>query len=261
MGGRVALVTGGTRGIGLGCAEALAREDWDLAVCGLRTEAEARPALEKLAAAGAAVTYIQADIGEDDTAERLLSAVRARFGRLDALVNNVGVAPKERTDILEASRESFDRLIRTNLRGPWFLTQAAARWMREQKKSGAPAVAPAGGGIVFITSISAVVASINRGEYCISKAGLSMASLLWATRLSDDGIPVYEVRPGVIRTDMTAGVTARYDALIGQGLTLQKRWGTPEDVGRAVAMLLRGDLPYSTGQVIMVDGGLTVARL
>ena len=257
MSGRVALVTGGTRGIGLGCAESLAREGWDLAVCGLRTEAEARPSLEKLAAAGAAVKYVQADIGEDDTAERLLSAVRARFGRLDALVNNAGVAPTERADILEASRESFDRLIRTNLRGPYFLTQAAARWMREQKRTDAGA----GGGIVFITSISAEVASVNRGEYCISKAGLSMASLLWATRLSGDGIPVYEVRPGIIRTDMTAGVTVRYDALIGQGLTLQKRWGTPEDVGQAVAMLLRGDLPYSTGQVIMVDGGLTVRRL
>ena len=267
MGGRVALVTGGTRGIGLGCAESLAREGWDLAVCGLRSEGEARPSLEKLAATGAAVTYVQADIGEDDTAERLLSAIRARFGRLDALVNNAGVAPKERADILEASRESFDRLIRTNLRGPWFLTQAAARWMREQKKkdprTGDPEARDqqAGGGIVFITSISAEVASVNRGEYCISKAGLSMASLLWATRLSDDGIPVYEVRPGIIRTDMTAGVTARYDALIEQGLTLQKRWGTPEDVGRAVAMLLRGDLPYSTGQVITVDGGLTVRRL
>jgi NAD(P)-dependent dehydrogenase (short-subunit alcohol dehydrogenase family) len=241
-------------------------------VCGLRTEAEARSSLEKLAAAGAAVTYVQADIGEDDTAERLLSAVRARFGRLDALVNNAGVAPKERADILEASRESFDRLIRTNLRGPYFLTQAAARWMREQKRTDAGAGRQrtgdpkardqqAGGGIVFITSISAEVASVNRGEYCISKAGLSMASLLWATRLSDDGIPVYEVRPGIIRTDMTAGVTARYDALIEQGLTLQKRWGTPEDVGRAVAMLLRGDLPYSTGQVITVDGGLMVRRL
>jgi 3-oxoacyl-[acyl-carrier protein] reductase len=262
MGGRVALVTGGTRGIGLGCAESLAREGWDLAVCGMRTEKEARQSLDTLAAIGTAVMYVQADIGEDDTAERLLGAVRARFGRLDALVNNAGVAPKERVDILEASRESFDRLMRTNLRGPWFLTQAAARWMLEQKRTARQAGDKgAGGGIVFITSISAVVASVNRGEYCISKAGLSMASLLWATRLSDDGIPVYEVRPGVIRTDMTAGVTARYDALIGQGLTLQKRWGTPEDVGRAVAMLLRGDLPYSTGQVITVDGGLTVRRL
>ena len=257
MSGRVALVTGGTRGIGLGCAEALAREGWDLAVCGVRDAAQASPALEKLRALGAAVLYVQADIGEDDAADRLLSAVRERFGRLDALVNNAGVAPKERKDLLEATRESFDRLIRTNLRGPYFLTQAAARWMLERRKAD-PA---AGGCIVFITSISAVVASTNRGEYCISKAGLSMASLLWATRLADEGIPVFEVRPGIVRTDMTAGVAAKYDSLIGQGLTLQKRWGMPEDVGKAVAMLLRGDLPYSTGQVIMVDGGLTVRRL
>lgn len=252
---RVALVTGGTRGIGLGCAEALARDGWDLALCGMRGEDEVRPALGALESAGAEVLYVQADIGADDAPERLLSAVRARFGRLDALVNNAGVAPKERADILDASRESFDRVMRTNLRGPYFLTQAVARWMLEQRP------AAAGGGIVFVTSISAVVASINRGEYCLSKAALSMASLLWATRLAEGGIPVYELRPGIIRTDMTAGVSEKYDALIGQGLTLQRRWGRPEDVGSAAAMLLRGDLPYSTGQVINVDGGLTARRL
>ena len=168
------------------------------------------------------------------------------------------MAPKERKDILEASPESFDRLVRINLRGPYFLTQAAARFMLEQKQRRAR---PPRGCIIFISSMSATVASINRGEYCISKAGLSMASLLWATRLADEGITVYEVRPGIIRTDMTAGVAAKYDTLISQGLTLQKRWGTPDDVGRAVAMLARGDLPYSTGQVIGVDGGLTVQRL
>jgi 3-oxoacyl-[acyl-carrier protein] reductase len=276
MARRVALVTGGTRGIGLGCAEALAREGWDLAVCGVRPEADARPALDALdalraagaAAAGAAagagattagtgVLYIQADIGDDSAAQRIMAAVAGRFGRLDALVNNAGIAPKERKDILEATRESFDLLIRTNLRGPYFLTQAAARFMLERRKAD-PEI---GGCIVFITSISATVASVNRGEYCISKAGLSMASALWATRLADHGIPVYEVRPGIVKTDMTAGVAAKYDALFEQGLALQRRWGTPADVGRAVAMLLRGDLPYSTGQVIMVDGGLTVGRL
>lgn len=258
MARRVALVTGGTRGIGMGCAMALARESWDLAVCGVRTEAEAAAGLETLSAAGVDVLYVQADIGADDAPSRLLGAVRERFGRLDLLVNNAGVAPKVRDDILDASPESFDHLIRTNLRGPYFLTQAAARWMIEQKKVEADSV---GACIVFITSVSATVASVNRGEYCISKAGLSMASLLWSTRLADEGIPVYEVRPGIIKTDMTAGVTAKYDALIGQGLTLQKRWGTPDDVGKAVAMLARGDLPYSTGQVIMVDGGMTVQRL
>jgi NAD(P)-dependent dehydrogenase (short-subunit alcohol dehydrogenase family) len=257
MGGRVALVTGGTRGIGQGCAEALGKEGWDLVLCGLRTEEEARPALERLRESGSEVLYVRADIGDDEAPQRLLSSVRERFGRLDLLVNNAGVAPLERKDILEALPESFDRLMRINLRGPYFLTQAAARFMLEARKQGSSS----GGCIVFITSMSATVASTNRGEYCISKAGLSMASLLWATRLAEEGITVYEVRPGIIRTDMTSGVAAKYDALISQGLTLQRRWGTPQDVGRAVAMLARGDLPYSTGQVIGVDGGLTVQRL
>jgi NAD(P)-dependent dehydrogenase (short-subunit alcohol dehydrogenase family) len=253
----VALVTGGTRGIGRSCAEALAREGYDLAVCGVRLEGEAADALAALRAAGAEVLYVRADIGEDDTAARLLAEVRARFGRCDVLVNNAGVAPRERTDVLEASRESFDRLMRINLRGPYFLTQAVARFMLEQ----GPAEAGRRRSIVFITSVSASVVSTNRGEYCISKAGLSMAGQLWAVRLADHGIMVYEVRPGIVRTDMTAGVTAKYDALFAQGLAPQKRWGTPEDVGRAVAMLVRGDLPYSTGQVISVDGGMTVQRL
>jgi NAD(P)-dependent dehydrogenase (short-subunit alcohol dehydrogenase family) len=249
---RVALVTGGTRGIGLGCAEALAREGWNLAVCGMRAEAQAREALDALRGLGAEAHYLKADIGDEDTPRLLTEGVRTRFGRLDLLVNNAGVAPRERKDILEATPESYDRVLRTNLRGPYFLTQAAARLMIEGGTAGC---------IIFVTSISAAVASTNRGEYCISKAGLSMASQLWAARLAEEGICVFEVRPGVIRTDMTAGVTEKYDRLIGQGLTLQKRWGTPADVGRAVAMLARGDLPYSTGQVILVDGGLTVQRL
>jgi NAD(P)-dependent dehydrogenase (short-subunit alcohol dehydrogenase family) len=252
---RVALVTGGTRGIGLGCAEALAREGWKLAVCGVRAESEAREALQALRASAGDVLYMPADIGDDDAPARLIGAVRSHFGRLDLLVNNAGVAPKERKDILEASPESFDRVLRINLRGPYFLTQAAARFMMESEAGGTAK------SVIFISSMSATVASINRGEYCISKAGLSMASLLWATRLADKGISVFEVRPGIIRTDMTAGVAEKYDRLFSEGLTLQKRWGTPQDVGRAVAMLARGDLPYSTGQVILVDGGLTVQRL
>jgi 3-oxoacyl-[acyl-carrier protein] reductase len=253
----VALVTGGTRGIGRGCSEALAREGYDLAVCGLRPREEAADALAALRAAGAEALYVQADIGEDDAADRLLAAARSRFGSLDVLVNNAGVAPRERADILEASRESFDRLMRINLRGPYFLTQAVARVMLGQ----GPADAGRRRSIVFVTSVSASVVSTDRGEYCISKAGLSMAGQLWAARLAEHGIMVYEVRPGIVRTDMTAGVTAKYDALFAQGLALQKRWGTPEEVGRAVAMLVRGDLPYSTGQVISVDGGMTVQRL
>jgi 3-oxoacyl-[acyl-carrier protein] reductase len=252
----VALVTGGARGIGFGCAVALAREGWDLCICGMREEEQAGAALDELRAAGVSVLYVRADIGDDDTAERLTAAVMERFGRLDLLVNNAGTAPRERRDILDASRESFDLLIRTNLRGPYFLTQAAARIMLKQGENGGRA-----GCILFITSVSATVASTNRGEYCISKAGLSMASLLWTTRLAPEGIRVYEVRPGIVKTDMTAGVAEKYDRLIDGGLTLQKRWGMPDDVGKAVAMLARGELPYSPGQVIMVDGGLTVQRL
>ena len=258
---RVALVTGGTRGIGLGCAKALAADGWDLTVCGVRAETEVRPALEELRALGREVAYVEADIAADDSADRIVGFVRDRFGRLDALVNNAGVAPTERRDILDATRESFDRLIRTNLRGPYFLTQAAARWMIEQGTAAPGTAGTSRRCVIFITSISATVASINRGEYCMSKAGLSMASRLWATRLAPEGILVYEVRPGIVKTDMTAGVAARYDTLIEQGLMLQKRWGYPEDVGKAVAMLARGELPYSTGQVILVDGGMGVERL
>ena len=260
---RVALVTGGTRGIGLGCARALAAARFDLALVGVRPESEAEEPLADLRASGAEVLYVPADIGDDDAADRIVAAVRGRFGRLDVLVNNAGVAPKERRDILEATRESFDRLLRINTRGPYFLTQAAAKLMIATMPAGADhaAAAPPRPSVVFITSISAETASVNRGDYCISKAGLSMAARLWAVRLAEFGIPVYEVRPGVIRTDMTAKVAARYDELFAGGLALQGRWGTPEDVGRAVAMLARGDLPYSSGAVIMIDGGLAVPRL
>lgn len=253
----VALVTGGTRGIGLGIAQRLAREGYALALNGVRPPEAVSDVLQKLRETGVSAEYFQADISQPDGRARLVQAVRERFGRLNVLVNNAGVAPQVRADILEAGEESFERLIRINLQAPYFLTQAVARWMIEQKQGDANFRAC----IVFITSISATVASPNRGDYCISKAGLSMAAQLWAVRLGEFGIPVYEVRPGIIRTDMTAPVQERYDRLIAEGLTLQPRWGTPDDVGKAVAMLVRGDLPYSTGAVIMVDGGLTVARL
>lgn len=183
----------------------------------------------------------------------MLDAIRQKFGRLHVLVNNAGVAPKVRADILDATEESFDYLVQTNLKGPYFLTQAVAKWLIEQKQPGCC--------IVNVSSISATVASVNRGDYCISKAGVAMASQLWAVRLGEFNIPVYEVRPGVIKTDMTSAVTAKYDKLLREGLAIQKRWGTPEDVGKVVAALARGDFPYSTGAVIMVDGGLTVQRL
>jgi NAD(P)-dependent dehydrogenase (short-subunit alcohol dehydrogenase family) len=171
-------------------------------------------------------------------------------------VNNAGVAPTSRTDILDATEESFDRVLSINLRGPYFLTQLVARQMIRQVEGGATA-----GIIVNITSISSTVASPIRGEYCVSKAGLSMASQLWSVRLAEFGINVFEIRPGLIKTDMTQGAEEKYRRLIEDGLLLQRRWGKPEDVGKSVAMLVRGDLPYSTGQVLMVDGGMLIDRL
>ena len=253
----VALVTGGTRGIGLGIAEALVQDGFRLALCGRREETDVRGTLEKLRDLGGEVEYVRADVSSAADRKALVEAVLGHFGGLHVLVNNAGVAPKERSDLLEASEESFERVLRINLQGPYFLTQAVANTMVAQKKE-KPDVR---GTIINITSISSTLASPERGQYCISKAGLSMATQLWAVRLAEFGIGVYEVRPGIIRTDMTSGVTEKYDRLLEGGLTLQKRWGTPEDVGKATAMLARGDLPYSTGAVVMVDGGLTVGRL
>ena len=254
---RAALITGGARGIGLGISQCLAQEGYDLAICGVREEAAVEQVIQDLRSSGGQVVYIRADVGDREARSLMVREVKARLGRLNVLVNNAGVAPRERKDILEASEESFEWVFRVNAVGPYFLTQAIANWMIEQKRESSGF----SGCIINISSISATVASVNRGEYCISKAAIAMASLLWATRLAEFEIPVYEVRPGIIETDMTAGVRAKYDALIEQGLLLQSRWGTPQDVGRAVAVLARGDLPYSTGQVILVDGGLTVSRL
>ena len=253
---QVALVTGGTRGIGLGIARALAADGFDLALCGVREEKQVSPVLGELGASGAA-RYFRADIGERADRVRLVAEVKEAFGRLHILVNNAGVAPQARVDLLEAGEDSFERLLRVNLQGPYFLTQGVARWMLEQKR----AHEGWSGCVVNVTSVSATVASTNRGEYCVSKAGLAMASQLWAVRLAEVGIPVYEVRPGIIRTDMTAAVVEKYDRLIREGLVPQGRWGAAEDVGRVVAALARGDAPYSTGAVIVVDGGLTIPRL
>jgi NAD(P)-dependent dehydrogenase (short-subunit alcohol dehydrogenase family) len=253
----LALVSGGRRGIGLGIARCLATDGCDLAITGLHPPDEAGEAVAALRALGAKVLYLQGDVADPGARERTLAEIREHFGRLHVLVNNAGVAPAVRADVLEATEESFERVVRVNLQGPYFLTQAVARWMIAQRQADPDFT----GCIVNVSSISATVASTNRGEYCISKAGLSMATQLWAARLGEYGIPVYEVRPGIIRTDMTAGVQDRYDQLIAQGLTVEPRWGTPEDVGRAVAALVRGDLPYATGQVLVVDGGLTLPRL
>jgi 3-oxoacyl-[acyl-carrier protein] reductase len=253
----VALVTGGTRGIGLGIATSLASDGYDLALFGRRAEEDVVGAIEGLQDLGADVIYCRGDISELSSHAKLLDEVKERFCRLDLLVNNAGIAPPERKDILEAGEESYDKVMAINLKAPYFLTQAAANWMIEQRD----AVPDFRGCIVFVTSVSADTASVARGEYCLSKAGLSMAAQLWAVRLAEFDLPVYEVRPGIIKTDMTAGVTEKYDDLIADGLLLEPRWGQPEDIGMAVAMLARGDLPYATGQVLTLDGGLGTKRL
>ena len=254
---KVALITGGSRGIGFGVAQALARSGFDLAINGRRELPDVADAVLKLEQLGAAVLYCKADIANLHEHEPMLAEIDRRFTRLDVLVNNAGVAPAVRADILEATAESFDRLIQINLRGPYFLTQQVANWMKRAHEESSDFR----GCIVNVSSVSATVVSTNRGDYCISKAGVAMATQLWAARLAEFNIDVFEVRPGVIQTDMTAGVTEKYDKLIAEGLTVQKRWGTPADVGSAVAMLARGELPYATGQVLNVDGGMTVQRL
>lgn len=253
----VAFITGGSRGIGYGIAEQIADAGFDLAINGIRPEEAVREELNALRNRGSNVLYCPGDISRATARQEMITAIKTHFGRLNVLVNNAGVAPKERKDILEATEESFQHVLATNLQGAYFLTQAAANWMIAQKAEHAEYW----GCIINVSSVSATVASVNRGEYCVAKAGLSMATQLFAVRLGEYDIPVYEVRPGVIKTDMTIGVTAKYDSLIEAGLCVQKRWGFPSDVGKAVASLARGDFPYSTGQVIMVDGGLTLPRL
>ena len=254
---KVALVTGGGRGIGLGIAKALAADGCDLAIGGVREEAAVADVLGELRGLGAEVIYCQGNVAETADRDSIIAAVERHFGRLNVLVNNAGVAPNVRADILDATEESYDRVMTINLKGPYFLTQAAARWMIQQREQDEQFPAC----IVNVSSISSAMASTGRGEYCVSKAGMSMATKLWAARLGEFNIPVYEVSPGVTQTDMTAAVAEKYDRLIAEGLTIERRWGTPEDVGRAAAALVRGDFPYATGQVLHIDGGILIPRL
>jgi 3-oxoacyl-[acyl-carrier protein] reductase len=254
---RVALVTGGSRGIGRGIAESLADSGFDLAINGVRDESEVSDTIEALRARGAVARYFRGDVSISDDRQQVVDGIRSQFGRLDVLINNAGVAPNVRADILEASEESFDRVLGINLKGPYFLTQLVARWMIDQRRANSDYR----GVIVNISSVSATAASINRGDYCISKAGVAMATQLWAYRLAEFGIAVYEIRPGIIHTDMSAAVAEKYDRLIANGLTVENRCGEPDDVGRAVAMLARGELSYATGNVLNIDGGLTLPRL
>lgn len=253
----VAFITGGSRGIGLGIAQALAQEGFNVAINGMRPASAVADVLDRLKSFGTDAIYCQGDVASAEARQRMVEQIKQHYGQLSVLVNNAGVAPKERNDLLNATEESYEYVMKTNLQGPYFLTQAVANWMIKQRQ--ADNAFPAY--IINISSISATIASVNRGEYCLSKAGMSMMTLLFATRLGEYGIPVYEVRPGVTKTDMTSGVSDKYDQLIEDGLCVQPRWGYPEDIGKAVVALAKGAFPYSTGQTIMVDGGLTIPRL
>lgn len=257
-----ALVTGASRGLGRGTALELARAGFSVAInyAGNRRAAEECRELCREAAPSKEQNFeiFQADVGSQDDRERMVAEVFHTFDGLDALVNNAGMGPRVRADILEASEESFEELMRINLQGPYFLTQSIARrWLGEDR----PSRSPTGRKIVFVTSISTDTISVSRGEYCVSKAGLAMGAKLWAVRLAEHGIPVYEVRPGIMLTDMTAGVKDKYEALFAEGIVPQNRWGTPEDVGRAVKAFLMGDFPFSTGSIVYADGGFHLSRL
>lgn len=248
---RIALVTGAGRGIGRGIAVALAGRGWRIAINYRADHAAAAECLAQVEKAGARGILIQADISRLEEHARLVAAVLEAFGRIDLLVNNAGMAPRQRTDLLETTQASFDEVLGVNLRGPFFLAQRIAKIMLEQGS----------GMLINIGSLSAYTSSLNRGEYCIAKAGLGMVTQLFADRLAESGILVYEVRPGIIETDMTGPVHEKYDRLIAGGVTPIRRWGQPEDVSRAVVSLAEGQFPFSTGEVINVDGGFHIRRL
>ena len=255
--GKVALITGGARGIGLGIARSLAADGFSLALNGMRPAEQVADVLDEFRSTGQKAIYCQGDVGSADDRTAMIEQIRSELGRLDVLVNNAGITSPGRKDLLEADEESFDRVVATNLKGPYFLTQLAARWMVEQREAGVD-FSPC---VINVSSISAEFVSTNRGDYCLTKAATGMATKLWAARLAEFGIRVYEVQPGVIRSDMTSGVTEKYDRLIADGLTLERRWGEPSDVGRAIAALVREDIPYATGQVLYIDGGMRIHQL
>jgi NAD(P)-dependent dehydrogenase (short-subunit alcohol dehydrogenase family) len=258
----VTLVTGSSRGLGRGVALALAKLGTSVAVhYGFNREAaEETAALCQSAAASPDQRFIPVcgDIGQAAGRRRLYDETIQAFGRIDALVNNAGIAPRVRADITEATEDVFDEVIDVNLKGPYFLTQlVASHWLAHPGES----LLPDGYKLIFVSSLSATVPSLNRGDYCVSKAGLAMVTQLWANRLAADGISTIELRPGIMATDMTAGVKEKYDTLIAGGLVPQMRWGTPDDLGRAVSSILAGHFPFSTGDVINIDGGFHLRKL
>ncbi|MDI9547090.1 MAG: 3-ketoacyl-ACP reductase [Chloroflexota bacterium] len=256
MSERVALVTGGSRGIGRGIVLALARAGWTTVVNYHSAAQAAKEVAAEVNALGAKAAVVQADVGSAADRERLVQAA-LDLGPLELLVNNAGMAPRQRADLLQMSESSYDEVMNVNLRGPFFLTQRVAHAMIQQVQAGAGG-APT---IINIGSVSAYASSTNRGEYCISKAGVAMMTALFADRLAEYGINVYEIRPGIIATDMTSVVQEKYDRMIDEGLTPIRRWGIPDDVARAVLAIAKGDFPFSTGEVFNVDGGFHLRRL
>lgn len=249
---KCAVITGASRGIGAGIAEKLAQEKFNLALCARQEQCVGDLQCAELEAKyGIKAAYFRCDISDSDARKKTCAAIIERFGKVDLLVNNAGVAPKVRADILEMTEESYDFVMDINLKGSFFFTQLFARHFADQRS----------GTIVNIGSCSATVASVSRGEYCMAKAGVGMATKLWAVRMAEFGVNVYEIRPGIIETDMTSTVKGKYDKLISEGLTLQPRWGYPEDIAKVVASLARGDFAYSTGQVINIDGGMNIQKL
>jgi len=249
------LITGGSRGIGLGIAKELAKAGFNLSINGMRDEEQVKEILEELRNAEAEVIYCQGDISNAQDRSKIIKTTLDKFKKIHVLINNAGVAPKERKDLLEMDEESYDRVMNTNLKGSFFLTQKVAAHMAEQASDNDYEAC-----IINISSVSATMASIARGEYCISKAGMGMMTKLFAVRLGEYKIPVYEIRPGVIETDMTSAVLEKYQKRVTEGLTIEPRLGIPADVARVVSALVENRMPYATGQVVTVDGGLSIPR-
>ncbi len=254
---KIALVTGSYRGIGHAIAKGLHSIGYTLVINGVSKSTLSESFYKEFGGEKDSIHYVQADVSNEEGRMKLINKIQT-IGRIDLLVNNAGVAPLERNDILEATEASFDRVINTNLKGPYFLTQKIAKFMIELQKKKIPDFHPI---IVNIGSISAYTSSINRGDYCISKAGIEMMTRLYADKLSEYNIPVFEVRPGIIQTDMTKTVQKKYDSLFSQGITPISRWGTPEDVAKCVTAIALNHFPYSTGQIFNIDGGFHLKRL
>jgi len=255
---KVALITGGANGIGLGVATQLASEGYAVVLTGRSAEERVKENIDTVKSCGTPVLYISGNVASDESRKEVLHKIDSEFGRLDVLVNNAGVAPKVRMDILSTTEESFDYVLDINLKGTFFLSQLVANYMVDEVKKNI-GISPI---IINISSISAYTSSTARGEYCISKAGIGMITTLFADRLAEYGINVYEIRPGIIATDMTAAVKEKYDRLIlEEGLLPIKKWGYPENVANAVSVFCSGKLAYSTGEVLNVDGGFHLRRL